>query len=215
MKNQFCFTAVVMLLTALNCSGQKQGDSDKELQKRYTVVNRVISQGKDAGSIHLNDAEGVGIAWVNNKEFTFGTIEFDVKGKDELQASFLGIAFHGADNATYESVYFRPFNFRADDPARKSHAVQYMAIPEYDWSKLRTEFPGKYEQPITPAPDPNAWFHVRIKVEPKTISVYVNSNKTPSLVVQPLVPVRGKMIGYWSGGTDSEWKNLKITATGD
>lgn len=215
MKNQFCFTAVVILFTALNCSGQTQGESDKELQKKYTVVNRIISKGKDAGSIHLNDAQGVGIAWVNNKKFTFGTIEFDVKGKDELQASFLGIAFHGADNATYESVYFRPFNFRADDPARKSHAVQYMAIPEYDWSKLRTEFPGKYEQPITPAPDPNAWFHVRIKVEPKTISVYVNGNKKPSLVVQPLVPAKGTMIGYWSGGTDSEWKNLKITATGN
>jgi hypothetical protein len=196
-----------MLFTALYAFGQGQ----KDLQKKYTVVNRVISTGAEPGSVHLNDAQGDGIAWFNNTEFTYGTIEFDAKGKDELQASFLGIAFHGVDNTTYETVYFRPFNFRATDTLRKLHAVQYMASPQYEWSKLRTEHPGKYEKPISPAPDPNDWFHVRITVESKLISVYINSNTTASLAVEPLVNTGGKMIGYWAGGTDGNWKNLKIT----
>ena len=63
-----------------------------------------------------------------------------------------------------------------------------------------------------PAPNPNDWFHARIVVESNRISVYVNSNAQPSLVVQPLVPVRGKQLGLWVGnGSDGDWKNLKIT----
>ena len=209
MEKQFCFIFVMMLFSALNCFGQ-QADPNQELQKKYTVVNRVISAGPDTGSIHLNDAQGDGIAWINKQEFTYGTIECDIKGKDVLQASFLGIAFHGVNDTTYETVYFRPFNFRATDTLRKAHAVQYMTSPKYGWDKLRAQYPGKYEKPISPAPDPNAWFHVRIRVDSKTIGVYVNGNTNPSLVVEPLVKTGGKMIGYWAGGTDGDWKNLKI-----
>ena len=208
MKKQFGFLFIIMLLAALKCLAQQ---ADQDLQKKYTVVNRVLSAGADAGSVHLNNAEGDGIAWANNTEFTYGTIEFDAKGKDVLQASFLGIAFHGVNDTTYETVYFRPFNFRSADTLRKTHAVQYMASPKFEWPKLRAEFPGKYEKGISPAPDPNNWFHVRIKVEPKLISVYVNDSSEPSLVVVPLVETGGKKIGLWAGGTDGDWKNLKIT----
>jgi N-acetylneuraminic acid mutarotase len=78
-------------------------------------------------------------------------------------------------------------------------------------TKLRQEFPGKYEQPIKPAPDPNAWLHARITVDSKNIKVYVNGGIKPSLIVEPLVRTDGKMIGLWAGGTDGDWKNLKIT----
>lgn len=208
MKSQFCFISAIIFLTSLSCLGQ----SSDELQKKYTVVNRTISAGTDAGSVHLNNKEGDGLAWVKNEQFTYGTIEFDIKGKDQLQASFVGIAFHGVNDTTYETVYFRPFNFRANDPVRKAHAVQYMASPNYEWPKLRQQFPGKYEQPIDPAPDPNAWLHARITVDSKNIKVYVNGNTTPSLIVEPLVHTNGKMIGLWAGGTDGDWKNLKIVA---
>ena len=206
MKILFSLFFSIALLSALNSCGQ----SSNELQK-YIVVNRVISAGTDAGSIHLNDAEGEGIAWIKNKQFTSGTIEVDIKGKDKLQSSFVGMAFHGVNDTTFECIYFRPFNFRAADPLRKSHAVQYIASPKFGWEKLRTEFPGKYEQPISPAPDPNEWFHARITVDDKQIKVYVNGNATPSLVVEPLVHSDGKMIGLWTD-TDGDWKNVKITA---
>ena len=207
MEKQFGFLFTIMLLTALSCSGQQV---NQDLQRKYTIVNRTLSTGAD-GSIHLNEADGDGIAWINNTEFTYGTLEFDIKGKDVLQDSFPGIAFHGVNDSIYETVYFRPFNFRSADTLRKTHAVQYTASPNFEWPKLRSEFPGKYEKGITPAPDPNDWFHVRIKVEPKLISVYVNGNTTPSLVVVPLVETGGKKIGYWAGGTDGNWKNLRIT----
>jgi hypothetical protein len=50
-------------------------------------------------------------------------------------------------------------------------------------------------------------------VEPKKISVYVNGNSNPSLVVEPLVPVAGKQIGYWVGNNSAgDWKNLVTEA---
>lgn len=209
MKSLFYISCIIFWLSTLNSCAQ----SASELQKKYTVVNRTISAGIDSGSIHLNDQQGEGIAWINKEKFTNGTIEVDIKGKDKLQASFVGIAFHGVNDTTFESVYFRPFNFRSADPVRKTHAVQYIASPEYGWEKLRQEFPGKYEQPITPAPDPNAWFHARITVDNKNIKVYVNGNTAPSLAVERLVDTNGTMIGLWTD-TDGDWKNLTVISAG-
>ncbi|MDB5127403.1 family 16 glycoside hydrolase, partial [Mucilaginibacter sp.] len=174
-------------------------------------VNRQLSFGGD-GSLHLNDVDNVGIAWINNMQFKNGTIEFDVKGNDKPQGSFVGIAYHGLNDTTYECVYFRPFNFLAADPVRKSHGVQYIAVPKYDWPLLREKYPNKYEQAVLPAPDPNAWFHVRITVTPKKVSVYVNGVQKAMLEVEPLVNTGGTKIGYWVGnGSPGDWKTLKIT----
>src|SRR5438552_11999624 len=98
MKKQFYFIFSMMLLVALNSCDQ----SDPEMLKYYRVYNRSISHGKDAGSIHLNSHGGGGLAWMIGKKFKYGTIEFDAKGKDEYQASFVGIAFHGVNDTTYE-----------------------------------------------------------------------------------------------------------------
>jgi hypothetical protein len=212
MNGRILIASVSILLLALKCSSQQNAET-AALQKKYTVFNRTISAGTTTGSMHLNEGEGPGLAWITGEEFTYGTIELDIKGRDVLQKSFVGFAFHGLNDTTYEAIYFRPFNFQSMDPVRKAHAVQYIAYPVYDWPKLRTEFPNKYEQPISPPPAPNDWFHARIVVEPKKISVYVNGISNPSLVVEPLVPIRGKQVGYWVGnGSDGDWKNLKITA---
>src|SRR5207237_504148 len=100
-------------------------------------------------------------------------IELDIKGKDVQGQSFVGVAFHGVDDTTYDAVYLRPFNFKTDDPVRNTHAVQYVSHPTYPWQKLRAEHPGEYEQPVTPAPDPNGWFHVRVVVASPKVSVFV------------------------------------------
>jgi hypothetical protein len=208
MKNQFCLIFNMMVLIALNGCDQ----NDAEMLKHYKVYNRSIRPGKDAGSVHLNDRGGGGIAWMIGKKFKYGTIEFDAKGKDEYQASFVGVAFHGVNDTSFEVVYLRPFNFQASDPGRRAHGVQYIAIPHFDWDVLREEHPGAYEQAVSPAPDPNSWFHIRIKVASKNISVYVNGGRSPSLSVEPLVHTQGEMIGYWVGSTsEGDWKNLRIT----
>jgi hypothetical protein len=146
-------------------------------------------------------------------EFTDGVIEFDALGKsDPPQSNFLGVAFRIADEKTHDAVYFRPFNFRADDPDRKAHAVQYISHPKYPWYDLRKDKPGQYEKPIATAPDGDTWFHVKIVVERPKVSVYVNDAKEPSLVVEELNGRKGGGVGLWVGpGQGGHFANLKIT----
>lgn len=95
--------------------------------------------------------------------------------------------------------YFRPFSFRTLDPERQSHTVQYVSHPTYTWQELRTERPGDFERRISPAPDPNAWFHVRVVVARPKVSVFVGDAKEPCLVVTQLSD-RGKgLVGLWVG----------------
>src|SRR5688500_844294 len=47
--------------------------------------------------VYVSAAAGEGAAWVEGLEFETGTIELEVKGKDVLQQSFLGVAFAGSN----------------------------------------------------------------------------------------------------------------------
>jgi hypothetical protein len=206
---------IAIFFSAATAFGQQSKTPGNSISERFKIFNRTVSVVNEGGStvIKLNEAGGPGVAWIKGKQFTEGEIEFDVKGKDLLQQSFVGIAFHGTNDTTYEAVYFRPFNFKTTDPVRKLHAVQYIANPQFDWPKLRADFPNQYEKPVSPVPDPDQWFHVRLEVREKMINVFVNGNPSPSLTVKQLVELRGKMIGYWAGnGSAGNWKNLTITA---
>lgn len=203
LKSAAAFCMISAMIFSSNIAEAQQS------KEKLKAVNRKVTVDKQSGAVQLNEMDKVGIAWLIGKEFTTGTIEFDLKGKDELQGSFLGIAFHGMNDSSYEAVYFRPFNFRATDPLRKSHGVQYIASPKFDWPKLRSEFPNQYEQPVSSDIDPNQWFHVKIVVAADKIRVYANEKTV--LELKPLVKTKGKMIGYWAGdGSGGEWKNLKI-----
>ena len=87
-----------------------------DLQKpaELKVINRTVELKNEDGkkALRVSEAPGDGLAIINNTDFATGTIEFDVKGKNVVQQSFVGIAFHLQDEKTYEAIYFRPFNFR-------------------------------------------------------------------------------------------------------
>jgi len=184
-------------------------------EKKLSVFNRdvtVLTNSKNKNGIHIDAKDNYGIAWLNDTRFSSGTLEFDVKGKNVMQQSFVGIAFHGLDDKTMDAVYFRPFNFQAQDDERKNHSLQYISLPDYDWQKLRTDFPNKYEHSINPSPQPDEWFHVRVVINTPKISVYVNDNSTPDLVVEQLSSCKNGNIGFWVGSqSDGDFANLKIT----
>jgi hypothetical protein len=207
------------LLFCMVCRAQNNKPITFDLQAMLAdhslqPVNRTaspITEGASIKGIHLNEVDGQGIAWLGKTEFSNGVIEFDVRGKDELQHSFVGIAFHGINDSTFDAVYLRPFNFRATDPQRKIHMVQYISMPAHDWNFLRTNFPGKYEKPITPAPDPGAWVHVRIVVAGKKIGVYIDHSNTSSLEVEQLENLGKGKIGLWAGHTSGgDWANITV-----
>jgi hypothetical protein len=157
------------------------------------------------------DGQPSALVWLDGFQFTEGTIEFDAKGQSAPpQSNFLGVAFRVVDATTHDVVYFRPFNFRATDPERKIHAVQYVSHPAWPWPKLRAERNGQFEKGIEPAPDGDAWFHARIVVAKKKVSVFVNGAAAPSLVVDELSARPAGSVGLWCQGVGT-LANLKIT----
>jgi hypothetical protein len=181
---------------------------------KLNVFNRVASRFADGArqGVRMSEAASDGVAYVPGVQFANGTIDIDIRGKDVQQQSFVGIAFHGVDGTTYDAVYFRPFNFRTDDQARRIRAVQYVSHPDYPWQKLRTDTPGKYEKGINPPPDPNGWFHARIVVASPKVSVFVDNATDPSLVIEQLSSRRSGLVGVWVGNTSGgDFANLRIT----
>jgi hypothetical protein len=171
----------------------------------------VLFTDANRAALRFDEQSGDGLAWWPETRFADGTIEFDARGKDVFQKSFLGIAFHGVDERTYDAVYFRPFNFRTADPARRNHAVQYIAMPDYDWQLLRGKFPEKYEKPVSPVPAPDGWFHARIVVAFPKVSVFVNEANEPCLVVEKLSGRKSGWIGLWVGnGSGGDFANIRV-----
>jgi hypothetical protein len=181
---------------------------------KWMTVNRTVSLVNEDGkkTVRFNEVPNEGYMILKGIEFSNGTIEFDVKGKDIMQQSFVGIAFHGQDEKTYDVVYFRPFNFKSDDPVRRAHSVQYISSPDYGWPKLRNDFPGKYENTVSPVPGPDDWFHVKIVVDGKKISTFVNHSSQPSLQVEKLSNTTNGGIALWMGNNSGgSFANLSIT----
>ena len=175
--------------------------------------NRVATHLADGAreGVRLNEAQAMGAAFVPGIEFTTGTLELDMRGRDVVQRSFVGVAFHGTD-LTCDAVYFRPFNFRASDPVARSHAVQYQSAPAHSWQRLRSEQPGKFEHAVAPIPDPNDWFHARIVVTMSTVTVFVAGAADPCLEVGLLNTRRQGSVGLWVGNNSGgDFSNLVVS----
>lgn len=177
---------------------------------KLQVVNRTLTSFMD--KVQFSEASGDGVAWLDGVNFANGSIEIDIRGKDVLQQSFVGVAFHGVDEKTLDAIYFRPFNFRATDSVRLIHAVQYVSHPDFPWNVLRETQNSKYEKAIPSAPDPNEWFHVKIVVDYPHITVYVNNSASPCLTVDKLNDRQSGKLGLWVGNTSGgEFANLVIS----
>jgi hypothetical protein len=180
----------------------------------FTLVNRAAARLADGArtGVRLSTASGEGLALIPGTNLVNGTIEIELRGKDVPQQSFLGVVFHAADGSSFDTIYFRPFNFRAADPASRAHAVQYHAQPGFTWDKLRAEQPGKFEQAVSPVPDPNGWFHARIVVADPMVRVFVADARVPCLAVSLLTSRRSGLVGLWVGNNSGgDFANLSLT----
>lgn len=172
----------------------------------WTLHNRELHMDKE---VHLDGKPGDGLLWIKEPIFSNGKIELEIKGKDIRGKSFVGLAFHGLNDSIYDAVYFRAFNFK--DPGRNGHSVQYISHPEYTWYKLRNEQPEKYENSVTPVPEPTDWFHVTILIEYPIVKVFVDNSVEPSLTVEQLSSRKEGWIGFWVGNnSEGFFRNLKI-----
>ena len=211
---------LVIALTCLALSAAAQPSETLDLtaigkDPKWKIANRTasISEAKGKRALKISEAPGSGIAWLDGFDFVNGVIEIDLLGRSQpIQGSFVGVAFHAVDGQTYDAVYFRPFNFRAQDPDRHSHAVQYISLPQFEWDVLRSQHPGQYEKAVVPEPDGDEWFHARIVVQNPDVKVYVNGAATPALSVKELSDRSHGSVGVWVGNASGGYfANLKVT----
>jgi hypothetical protein len=215
-KEIFMITSLALIFSQNSIAQQKTiiPDLSKIVNgDGWSVVNReariIDVDGQKCIYFNAPNKQG-GVAWLEGVDFKNGTIEVDIKGRNVRGGSFLGIAFRGLNDTTYDAVYFRPFNFPLPDQG--GHSVQYISHPQHTWYTLRKEHPGQYENSVIPAPDPEKLFHVQIVIAKPRVSVYVNNSKKPCLVVDELSERTGGRIGLWMDFiSDGTFANLKIS----
>ncbi|MFB9109438.1 hypothetical protein [Flavobacterium gyeonganense] len=211
---QFIFTLTLFPLVLL---GQLRQDIDLvTLYKKGKLksVNKEIKiVSVDSGAyLKIIENKKEGIVWLPVKDFKDGTIEIEMRGKDVFQRSFIGIAFHGADDTNYDAVYCRPFNFFAKDSVRRIHAVQYISHPDFTWEKLRKERNAVFEKEIINPPNPNDWFTLKLVIDSTTVKAYINDAEQPSLIVEKLNNrTSGKLGLFTADSSGGDFKNIKVS----
>jgi hypothetical protein len=211
MKTQFLLLLSLFWVTQNVYSQTYKPNLQDRAQLSTGTRNFESIEVKGKKGIKIAEGEGSNVMILNNITFSNGTVEFDCKGRNVIGQSFLGLAFHVQNDSTYDIIYFRPFNFSNPDTVRRWRAVQYVSLPKYQWDKLREQFPGKYENKVNPVPGGDDWFHCKISLKGKTVSVFVNNSSKPSLVVNKLTSTTTGKIGLWvENGSDGSFANLEI-----
>ena len=156
-------------------------------------------------------------AVIKNQLFRDGTIEVDLAGQPaagvgEGARGFIGVAFRMQGDGSYEYIYLRPTNGRADDQVRRNHSVQYSSNPDFDYARSRQEAPEKYESYVDL--QPGVWTRYKIEVEGRKARLYVNGAEQPCLIDNDLkLEPREGGVALWVGpGTEGYFSNLKIAA---
>jgi hypothetical protein len=206
---------ILMLLPFL-LFGQRQQEIDLAAmykKGKLKAVNREIKIVSGGSGTYLEIAPGrkEGLVWLDVKNFKNGTIEIEMRGKDVFQRSFIGIAFHGADESTYDAVYCRPFNFLAKDSVRRIHALQYISHPDFPWDRLRKQNNAVFEKEISNPPDPDAWFTMKLAIDAAAVKAFINNAAKPSLTVRKLSSgISGKIGLFTADSSGGDFRIIRI-----
>src|SRR5262245_25288277 len=162
-------------------------------------------------------ANALSYAVVKDAVFRDGTIEVDLAGQPGAGAGggargFIGIAFRLQGDGSYEYIYLRPTNGRADDQVRRNHSTQYSSHPSFSFAQSRQEAPEKYESYVDL--EPGVWTKFKIEVDGRRARLYVHGAEQPCLIVNDMkMEPRAGGVALWVGpGTEGYFSNLKITA---
>jgi hypothetical protein len=217
-----------MLIPSGNAGQTFALDSTKGLQPHDVTVEAATYQGRkavcvmpaaaaDAEMIAPKNREGGGIVVLPGTAFRNGTIEVYLAGKPRRGApvdarGFVGVAFRvAADSSKYEAFYIRPTNGRAEDQLRRNHSAQYISMPDYDWSRLRSTASGQYESYVDLVP--GEWTKIKVEVSGGKARLHVNEAPQPVLVVKDLKHGDSEgAVALWIGlGTEGYFSNLRIS----
>ncbi|RYC68880.1 MULTISPECIES: hypothetical protein [Spirosoma] len=213
-----------LLLGAMNGNAQTIKLDKAKLAPNLVSMSLERIKGKDALRVikdsTLQQVDEPTFVRLIDVDFTNGTIEVKVlsrllKNAPETARGFIGVAFRiNATSSSFESIYIRPTNGRADDQIRRNHSIQYFSYPDYKFDRLRKEAPERYESYADMAL--NEWITMRIVVNGQEAKLYLNDAKQPALLVKDLKHGVGAAtaggIGLWVDvGTEGYFADLKVT----
>lgn len=222
MKNIKYILGICFLMVYISISGQTIQLNKDNLQPNQVHISfdkledkEVLKVVKDTAVKAVDEPTFVRIKDLN---FINGIIEVKVlsrllKNAPAFARGFIGLAFRIDDkNSTYESIYIRPTNGRANDQIRRNHSIQYYAYPDFKFDKLRQISPEKYESYSDMGLD--EWITMRIEVKGKEALLFLNDSVYPVLTVNDLKLGENAEggIGLWVEiGTEGYFRDLKIT----
>jgi hypothetical protein len=89
-----------------------------------------------------------------------------------------------------------------------------MTLPDFDWPRLREQFPEEFENPVSASLSPTDWVPLRVVVAAQRVQIFAGADHAPALDVRKLGTLSGGTIGLWLGnGSDGDFANLRITRT--
>ncbi len=191
--------------------------TDPIREKTAKLIKDFQSRGKQPTPEDFEPLSSSYLVVFETIEFNQGTIEAEIAGSLSSNASgqargFVGIAWNVQDDKTYDCIYLRPTNGRANDQQRRNHSVQYISHPEWTWYRLRKEMPSKYEAYVDILPD--EWIKVKIVVDDQSTKLYINEVEQPTLIVNDLKTGReaGGRVALWiHSSTVGRFRNVKIS----
>lgn len=199
---KFCFFAVAAL------AGCGLSASQAQIQVPMSPEhfdNGTSKPESSAGTLKFGEFLGrravylpSGLLTVKDANFRDGTLEADVASKSG--GLFIGMAFRIESEANMEVVYLRP---GASDT---SEAVQYTPRLNGDaiWQLLNTS----HEKARGHIPE-NQWIHMKIVVDGRTCTLFLNDSKVPTLNVTNLRRGDSKGgVGLWSLAGGGYFSNL-------
>ena len=217
----FLIYAMGMCAAAQESSNSLQLSLDnlKGLTAKQIDLKVVEYLGRKAVRVHLPPREGdfsAQFVTIDGLDFQDGVIEVDLAATglpiNSDAPGFVGIAFRmQPDPSRYELIYLRPALARSGDQLVRNHAVQYSAVPDFDWSVLRRQWPGVYETRADLKP--GEWTKFKLVVSGRTARLYLHGSSEPTLLIDDLRndSLRGS-VGLWLGpSTEAYYSNLRIT----
>jgi hypothetical protein len=83
-------------------------------------------------------------------------------------------------------------------------------LPQFDYDRLRSDFPEKFENPVDASLVPTDWVKLRVVVSGGRIEIYVGPAN--EIEVRKLGQLDGGQVGLWVGNVSGgDFANLVIT----
>ena len=205
--------ALLLLLTAGRSFAQQKVTHNYSIMKpaewiipKTDTLSYEYGSYAGAGALILKRKFGnyksASVAYPKALHFKDGIIELDIASPTG-KAGYVGLAFRIGDAHHYETLYFRPGS------SGTINAIQYMPEKkaEFNWWDYESEkYQAKATLPLT------AWFHVKVIVKGRTLTLFVNNQPKPVMTYNALDPdLKTGSVGFWLGNSASgAYKNLIV-----